>query len=1173
MNKRTKKIMSAAVSLLLCLIMLTGMIPNVFANEAPSAQRTAVTARDLAFALPAAENNLTVYANDLLKMLFPSLTLTNAESDYMKENFFSLTYNASVPSDTVQTVYHKDTGVLDVRVSVYSYTAENGSVVRWIPKKAIIGDVEQELALDGDAYVCNFSDLYRAEEDFDMDVVFSWTVTLPENVVEMLLLQSRYDGVVAEDALKKHQEELKQYNDALAAYQACIKYAQDRAARDQYEKELAQYQLDKVAYENYLVKKQVYDTQKKAYDDYLAEVKAYEDAWAEYEIYKKFLEDYGQQYADYLVYEQQIEAVLAKLRVMDLMYVADSREWRFSSGLLGELVNMVIANRAELEKVGYTGGDAVASSTLILRQLVKEYIILRDDRGYPSKHERYKTLYGFYCTHYEEFLNNFKQLYDALKLLYGNDAVVEYIETKGKGEHFRQFLAQLYVIKCCFDDGEKISLEWTPHTRLNKTLEQVLEPCHLLPDDVKADPSLMPYPEVEVKKVEPPDVDQVVPPEGPPAVVFPPEEDEPKAVEKPTEPAFVADPGEAPEQVAHPGNIPPTHTLTQTQLQWANDYRAINYTVREALVGEQTLSLETTMTRNVSIDNLFRVSFYTHDGKQIGESQYFHHGDNANGIRYPAVPTRENTAQYTYRFCGWRLFNGEEREGSVITSDISMMATYEEQIRFYEVAWEVDGVLLEAPKTYAYGALPSPTKYVPNVKTDNYREYVFSGWSPSIEPVTGNVTYRGFYTEAMRYYTVTWVLDGGDRIETQSVLAGTVPIYTGNKDYVKNSYRYRFSHWSSTPSIVGGNVTYEAVYHQGTPLTTDADGTVSSVEISSDVIAVKVKQSIALQSLSDYANVSEKDILLHHGDMSVRISNEAIQTLLQNSCMRIGFTAEEKDGRLVYTLGFYNIAGRSLDIPIPVTLMYDYSDGTSGVPLCYRVDGDSTELLEGIRASGVLNVEQIGGGKFLPQMEYYLRFESVANCNTLKLPTQAAVGTWIDFNLATCVYGYEIKGAVLTYANGDTETLDTLGFEMREEVTAVSLLVERVIYRVSFVVDGAVIETKEYFMGEEIARPADPTLDKGDGTIYTFSGWSPHVTLAIGDNRELVYTAQFFASHAVTLEELRAQETNAITKRLILLAVIVILLIAVVVLSIVFRKRIAAVTVRVVRWIAKKIRR
>ena len=221
-----------------------------------------------------------------------------------------------------------------------------------------------------------------------MDVVFSWTVTLPENVVEMLLLQSRYDGVVAEDALKKHQEELKQYNDALAAYQACIKYAQDRAARDQYEKELAQYQLDKVAYENYLVKKQVYDTQKKAYDDYLAEVKAYEDAWAEYEIYKKFLEDYGQQYADYLVYEQQIEAVLAKLRVMDLMYVADSREWRFSSGLLGELVNMVIANRAELEKVGYTGGDAVASSTLILRQLVKEYIILRDDRGYPSKHER-----------------------------------------------------------------------------------------------------------------------------------------------------------------------------------------------------------------------------------------------------------------------------------------------------------------------------------------------------------------------------------------------------------------------------------------------------------------------------------------------------------------------------------------------------------------------------------------------------------------------------------------------------------------------------------------------------------------------------------------------------------------------------------------------------------------
>ena len=1172
MNQRTKKIMSAAVSLLICLIMLTGMIPNVLANHTEqSAQRSAATARDLAFALYGSENNLTLPADELFGKLFSSLNLSQAEAIYIKDNLFSLTYNASIPSDTVQTTYHKDTGVLDVRVSVYSYTAENGSVVRWIPKKAIVGDVEQSLSFDGDAYVCNFGDLYQAEKDFDMEVIFSWTVTIPENVVEMLLLQSRYDGVAAEEALTKYREELDAYNDALAAYNACIQYERDRAARDRYERELAQYILDKAAYDVYLEKKQVYDTQKKAYDEYLAAVKAYEDAWDEYEIYKNFMEDYGQQYADYLVYQQQMDAVFANLNIMDAMYVADSREWRFSSSVLGSLVDMVIENRAELEKVAFTEGDAVANSTMVIRTILNEYLYIRYNKWYPSQYEKFKSIYAYYSEHYRELSDNITLLYDALKLLYGNDVVVEYIETKGKGEHFRQFLAQLYVFKCCLSDAEAINPAWTPHTRLNQTLAQVLEPCHML-KDIQSDPLKSPYPETEVKEIVPP-VDQVEPPVGPPAVVFPPTEDEPKAVAKPVEPTFVADPGEAPPDAAHPGNIPPTHTLTPTQVAWATDYRAVDYQSREALVGAQTLTLETTMTRNISIDNLFRVAFYTHDGMPIGEPQYFHYGDNANAIQYPTVPTRENTAQYTYRFSGWRLFNGEEREGSVITSDISLIATYEEQVRFYRVSWEIDGVLLETPKTYAYGAIPSPTKYVPNVKTENYKEYVFSGWSPSVEPVTGDVTYRGSYTEAIRYYTVTWILDGGERIEKQSVLAGTMPVYTGNKDYVKDSYRYRFSHWSSTVSIVGSNVTYEAVYHEGTPLTTDADGSVCRVEIASDLLLVTVGRSVALRSLADYAIAGEKDILLRHGNMAAQISCEAIQTLLQNACMRIGFSAEELDGKTVYTLGFYNIAGQSLDIQIPVTLIYDYPDGASGVPLCYRIDGDTEVRLEGIRADGTLIMEHVGGGVFLPQMEHYIRYDTVANCNTLKLPLQAAVGTWIDFGLATCVYGYEVKGVVLTYANGETETLDTFGFEMREDVTSAKLVIERVIYRVSFVVDGVVIETREYFMGEEIAKPADPNLDRGDGLIYTFSGWSPHVTLAIGENRDLVYTAQFFASHAVTLEELRAQETNAITKRLILLAVLALLVIVAIVLSIVFRKRIASVIVRVVRFIRAKIRR
>ena len=925
---KKKKVLSAAVSLLLCLIMLTGMIPSVFANPAAPEMR-GVDAKTFAFAMPSVESNLTVSADRLFQMLFPSLNLSEAEADHLKENLFSLTYNASVPSDTVQTSYNKDTGVLDVRVSIYSYTAENGSVVRWIPQKAFIGDAEQPLVLDGDAYVCKFGDLYQAEEDFDMEVVFAWTVDFSEEAVEMLLLKSRHDGVAAEEALDRYADELQAYYDALAAYNACIQYEKDRAARDQYEKELAQYQLDKAEYDRYVEKKKVYDAQKKAYDDYLDAVRAYEDAWNEYETYKKLMEDYSEQSAAYLVYQQQMNAVMARLRILETMYVADSRGWRFSSSVLGDLVDLVIANRKELEKVGYTEGDAVANSTMILRGILNDYLDCRDNRWYASPYERYKALYRFYTEHYEELSANLNLLYDALKLLYGNDVVVDYIETKGKGEHFRQFLAQLYVFKCCLTDAETINPNWTPHSRLNKTLAQVLEPCHLL-EDIQSNPLKCSYPDVMVEEIVPPD--PVDPPVGPPTVVFPPEEDEPVEVKNPTEPVFVADPGNPPPAVSHPGNILPTHTLTAAQVAWESIYKSIDYRTRELLVQNRSLTFETTLTRNISIDNLFRVAFYTYDGKMIGEPQYFHYGDNANAIRYPAVPSRENTAQYTYRFRGWKLFNGEDRTGSTITSDVSLIATYEEQVRFYEVSWEIDGKLIEAPKKYAYGTIPTHNQYVPNVKTENYKEYLFSGWSPSIEPVTGDITYRGSYAEVERYYTVTWILDGGARVETQRVLAGTVPVYTGNRDYVKNSKHHRFSHWATELSVVGSDVTYEAIYHAGVPLSTDQNGEICELEVRADVIEVAVRGELSLRTLAEYAMEQQKDLLLRCQEMGVLISYTDLPMLLQNSCMRIEFSAKNALHGKAYTLAFYNVAGKSLQIDLPVKLLYYYESGANGAP-------------------------------------------------------------------------------------------------------------------------------------------------------------------------------------------------------------------------------------------------
>jgi hypothetical protein len=275
-------------------------------------------------------HNEVISADELLETLLGG-KIPDSERYFLTElSDISFRYNSAIPDSTVSTQYDEsDRGLLEVWVTPYSYTANNGTVVTWIPYEVRIGSRAASLTQEGDRYFCEFEDPGQTDH-FYMDILFEWNVEFPKEAVAELINLAFAQGDAACRELAAYEVKLEAYNAQMAAYEAYVTYMQEKAAYDAYLLVKTQYDQDLAAYLDYVDRYNRYVAEKTHYDEL-------SEAWRKYREYKTAKENYVLTMDKYEKYQASIGIATDKLRVLENLFIYDSNNWQLYGSLMGNM--------------------------------------------------------------------------------------------------------------------------------------------------------------------------------------------------------------------------------------------------------------------------------------------------------------------------------------------------------------------------------------------------------------------------------------------------------------------------------------------------------------------------------------------------------------------------------------------------------------------------------------------------------------------------------------------------------------------------------------------------------------------------------------------------------------------------------------------------------------------
>ncbi|MBO5868242.1 MAG: InlB B-repeat-containing protein, partial [Oscillospiraceae bacterium] len=158
---------------------------------------------------------------------------------------------------------------------------------------------------------------------------------------------------------------------------------------------------------------------------------------------------------------------------------------------------------------------------------------------------------------------------------------------------------------------------------------------------------------------------------------------------------------------------------------------------------------------------------------------------------------------------GWYTASGTKvgncGDSYTVTGNTTLYAHWETV--GYTVTWKNhNGTTLETDEGVAQGATPTYDGATPTKPDTTEKSYIFSGWSPAISPVTGDVVYTAQFTETPRKYELSFVFDeskgqiiGNDKAPVGSVV--TADVQPKNGYGVKEIIAYKTGDRNTTVSI------------------------------------------------------------------------------------------------------------------------------------------------------------------------------------------------------------------------------------------------------------------------------------------------------------------------------------------------------------------------------------
>ena len=257
--------------------------------------------------------------------------------------------------------------------------------------------------------------------------------------------------------------------------------------------------------------------------------------------------------------------------------------------------------------------------------------------------------------------------------------------------------------------------------------------------------------------------------------------------------------GETPE---YEGEDPGKENPNPAKYTYTFDGWYVNGNKEDKVAFFRTVTGDTTYTASFTETiNQYQITFRDEDGRDLLTQNY----DYGTLPEYDtSLLVKDSTPEFTYTFDHWNPAVTE------VTGDAVYTAVYSAVKNSYTVTWIVDGT--ETTETYEYGQMPSHADPVKE-STEQY-DYTFSAWQPALAPVTENAVYIADFIPSLRSYTVTWVDENGDVLDTQNVEYGAVPEYNGRppEKAGDDQYTYTFNGWTPNISSVTGDTVYTATY-------------------------------------------------------------------------------------------------------------------------------------------------------------------------------------------------------------------------------------------------------------------------------------------------------------------------------------------------------------------------